>query len=179
LYLYDIPLEELNQALDVWFTDQLQRNQKERASVRSVDKLFLKFVYSDVVTVFDSADKTFELEHLFPVSRLAEIVRDEEEGWPISAISNLALFESKLNREKSKKTISEYLAEIPDADVRASKEAEISRYLLCDVSAVSISQDPNGRDSLSRDAYESFLRSRFEEMKRLALKTLGMSIQAG
>jgi hypothetical protein len=166
----------LSQALDVWFTDQLQRNQKERASVRGVDKLFLKFVYSDVVTVFDSADKTFELEHLFPVSRLAEIVRNEDEGWPISAISNLALFESKLNREKSKKTISEYLAEIPDADARATKEAEISRYLLCEVGEVSIPKGADGNDALTRGEYEAFLKARFKEMKRLALKTLGLTL---
>jgi hypothetical protein len=172
-YLTRLTQSELEQALDVWFDDHLQRKQRSRKHVRAVDRLFLKFVYSDRVTMFDYAEKTFELEHLFPVSRLADIVREESEGWPISAISNLALFESKLNREKSKKTISEYMKTIEGTPEYDAKKSEMDRYLLCSIDEVSIPQGEFGGDALIEDDYIAFLRERFETMKDLVLRTCG------
>lgn len=161
---------EVEQVLDVWFDEQLQRAQKARSHVRGIDKLFLKFVYSDVVTVHDHATKTFELEHLFPVSRLADIVREEPEGWPISAISNLALFESRLNREKSKKTIKEYMDNL-SAEAFDAKKFEMDRYLLCQIEDVDIPQDFGG-DALTLIRFETFLRQRYATMKQNVRKTL-------
>jgi hypothetical protein len=169
-YMTALSWFEVEQVLDVWFEEQLQRAQKTRSHVRGIDKLFLKLVYSDVVTVHDHATKTFELEHLFPVSRLADIVRDEPEGWPISAVSNLALFESRLNREKFKKTISEYMQGLSD-DVLEDKKAEMDRYLLCEIEDVSIPQEFGG-DAITLGYFESFLRSRFTTMKQNVRKAL-------
>jgi hypothetical protein len=172
-YLQQLSREDLDDAFEVWFRDQLQRNQRSRGSVRGLDKIFLKFVYSDVVTVHDNAAKTFELEHLFPVSRLADLIHDEPEGWPISAISNLALFESKLNREKSKKTIEEYIEGLRDQTQKDARIAEMDRYLLCKISDVRIPQGAFGGDALTREDYEQFLRMRFDRMKQLALRAVG------
>ena len=173
-YLYYLSRTEMEQALDVWFDEQMQRQQKARSHVRGIDKLFLKFVYSDVVTVLDHSEKTFELEHLFPVSRLADIVREEQEGWPISAISNLALFESRLNREKSKLTIKEYVDGISDPIRKAETVSEMDRYLLCEIDQVDIPQDYGG-DAITRDVFDAFLRIRYKTMKDSVLKTLGYS----
>ena len=61
--------------------------------IRSLDKLFLKFVYSDIVTYKADQGQTFDIEHLYPVARLRNLIVDGDGGWPISCISNLALFD--------------------------------------------------------------------------------------
>ena len=60
-----------------------------------------------------------------------------------------------------------------DPAERASKQAEMNRYLLCEVDEVDIPQGEYGGDVLTEDEYESFLTNRFATMEDLVLKTLG------
>ena len=159
--------------LDEWFAvDQLSRKQRSRPNIRPAEKVFLKFLYATVVTHHQNHAEAFELEHLFPVSRLATLVGNDKQGWPISCIANLALFPKKLNREKSKKTIREYLATIKDRAEAKKTELLIEPFLLCSIDSVNVPSE-HGVDSLTRDAYESFLRHRWVTMRDRVLENLG------
>lgn len=78
--------------------------------MRALDRVFLRYVYTGLVSHLDDQDVSFELKHLFPVSRLKDEIPADSPGWPISCVANLALFTKALNREKTSQTISEYLA---------------------------------------------------------------------
>ena len=139
-----------------WFDLQLDRKQRTRPHVRAGEKTFLQFMYANTVTVLENEGIDFELEHLFPVTRLKSLI-PENDGWPISCIANLALFEKSLNREKSKQTISEYLRKLDEQADTDEKRAEaestrvmVERYLLSDVDDVSI-PDEGGEDALTKE----------------------------
>lgn len=154
-------------ALDAWFDKQLAREQRTRPYVRALDRVFLRYVYTGLVSHLDDKDVTFELEHLFPVSRLKEEIPADSPGWPISCVANLALFTKALNREKTSQTISEYLSKnsLPHAEKK-----RLDKYLLCAVQDVDIPDD-----GLSQERYVTFLRSRWGTMKAALLANLGMS----
>jgi hypothetical protein len=164
-YLTPPSRDQWDDVLREWFEEQLSRQQRTRPRVRQVDKIFLKFVYTSRVTHFEDQAETFELEHLFPVARLKNLIPEESNGWPISCISNLALFTKALNRETSKNTIAEHLEslEARDPDEAAAIREMLDRYLFCEVDAVTI---PNidGDDSLTLEAYKKFLRERWEAL---------------
>ncbi|QCX28484.1 hypothetical protein [Nocardioides jishulii] len=166
---YKKPIEKESFALilDSWFEKQMAREQRTRSYVRGSDKALLRFVYAGIVSHLDNQIQTFELEHLFPVSRLRQEIPEAESGWPISCIANLALFTRALNREKSKQTISEYLAKnvLP-----APEKKLLDQCLLCDSASVSIPED-----GLSREAYEEFLRTRWADMKEHLFHNLKVS----
>lgn len=152
-------------SLDTWFSKQISREQRSRPYVRGVDRVFLRFVYTGRVSHKDDKKQTFELEHLYPVSRLKKIISATNgPGWPISCVSNLALFTKSLNREKSEQTISEYLA---SHILPASEQTMLDALLLCDPEDVKI--DESG---LSREEYCGFLESRWADMKVELYKNL-------
>ena len=164
--------------MDEWFDqDRMTRRQRERPNLRPVEKVFLRFMYSKLVSHYDNYAQVFELEHLFPVSRLAASIGPTDEGWPISCIANLALFPKALNREKSGKTISEYFADLKNQnpDQYTSDLAVIEPLLLCDVDEVSIKKDAKGHDQLTLDDYTAFLRARWTRMRDEVLKNLALT----
>ena len=164
--------------MDEWFVqDQMTRRQRERPNLRPVEKVFLRFLYAKLVSHYDNLAEEFELEHLFPVSRLAASISATDEGWPISCIANLALFPKALNREKSGKTISEYFADLKAKNPKqyASDLAVIEPLLLCSVDDVSIEKDADGRDQLSLGDYTAFLEARWERMREAVLDNLSLS----
>lgn len=169
-YRNEIPRKQWEDALNAWHEDQLLRQQRSRPHVRGVEKLFLKFVYAGIVSHLDEHQKTFEIEHLFPVKRLQEFIPSEEEGWPISAVGNLALFERSLNREKLKLTISEYLAGQNDDALRRSVEP----YLLIEADAIAIPVS----GEFTREDYVAFLQRRFRQMSNHVLDSLGVPLEA-
>jgi len=132
-------------SLDSWFGKQLAREQRSRPYVRSADRVFLRFVYTGLVSHMDDKKQQFELEHLFPVSRLRTEIPADSQGWPISCISNLALFTKALNREKSSQTISEYLTthSLQPKDMKI-----LTDLLLCSPDDISIPAE-----GLSRSSY--------------------------
>ncbi|WP_162458431.1 DUF262 domain-containing protein [Pseudactinotalea terrae] len=164
---YSRPIERRTweNALDTWFGKQLEREQRSRQYVRAVDRLLLRFVYAGLVSFKDDKKHQFELEHLYPVSRLKRvIVSSEGPGWPISCIANLALFTKILNREKSEQTISEYLSA---HQLSKEERAVLDRLLLCRAEDVDISEP-----GLTLEAYRSFLRGRWSTMKDALYRNL-------
>ena len=163
-YSTEIGRRTWGNALGVWFSKQLARTQKVRPNVRVIERTVLRFVYSSKVSYKEDVQTTFELEHLYPVSRLKGLVASDSSGWPISCISNLALFTRALNREKSAQTISEFVkaAEVGEEDLEM-----LDRLLLCDIEDVAIASDDFGLAE-----YEQFLRDRWETMQAAILKNL-------
>lgn len=173
-YLQRFSAQEFDGVLGQWFADQIKLSQRSRAYVTSAAKLFLKYVYTDTLTVKEEKKTTFELDHIFPVSRLVGPATADTNGWPISAVSNLALFDWETNREKSKHDLAQYLAKIPAAD-RAKRRKAIERLVFLKVESAAIPRDKSGRDQLTREQFVAFLEERFAEMKLMAMRALGIS----
>jgi hypothetical protein len=169
-YARPIDRKTWDNSLDTWFGKQLVREQRSRPYVRSVDRLFLRFVYTGLVSHKDDKGQQFELEHLFPVSRLKEVIAASDgPGWPISCIANLALFTKSLNREKSKLTISEFLS---GHSLKAADQAVLDKLLLTPSTEVSIPLS-----GFSRENYLDFLHARWLAMKTELFRTLDVQEQ--
>lgn len=110
-YLEAIPREQLAKTLDTWHGEQLQRRQKERGNVSSEAKTVLKFIYSSIITVRSDLAESYDLEHLFPVAKLVRIIESDslDAGWPISALGNLCILPSSINRIKGEQMLGDYL----------------------------------------------------------------------
>jgi hypothetical protein len=139
--------------------------------VQKHHKVFLKYaVHASLLSSQQSVP--FEIEHLFPVSRLQELIRrngDQATGWPIDHVANLAIFSRTLNREKSKKTLLEYCEPLTTRE-RRRLNVEGLNMLLCKVEEVAI--PASGRYSRSR--YEEFLDKRFQTMVEAIYECLGL-----
>lgn len=137
--------------------------------VQKHHKVFLKYAVHKTLLI-SQQDITFEIEHLFPVSRLQEFIRrngDQATGWPIDHVANLAIFSRTLNREKSKKTLHEYWESITTRE-RSRLSDEGLNMLMCEVQDVAI--PANGR--FRRSQYEEFLDMRFKEMAKSVKRCL-------
>jgi hypothetical protein len=177
-YLEEIPPTEWTTTFRRYSEEQLDRVQKRRSHVRAIDKLFLRFVYSDVVSFKEEMQKTFELDHVLPVSRLVDLIDESDDGWPISHVANLALFETDLNREKTKYTIPEYLEKLVSPSTHAEYRAKaIERYLLCDVDDCAIPDGPSG-DTMSKEEYAAFLAKRYAVMVGYVGRGLHIALDA-
>lgn len=176
-YLRSFTRDEFERILDQWFSEQILLNQRSRAYVTMPAKAFLKFVYSSVVTVMAESKERFELDHVFPVSRLADRAKADEDGWPISAVSNLALFDWQTNREKNRLDLVQYIEKQSEADRQKRRQA-IERYLLLDLESAAIPVDSSGLDVLEREEYTNFLVRRFDVMKNLVAEALGVRADA-
>lgn len=139
--------------LETWFENQLlSRKEKDRASIKSSDILFLKYIYSHILTRHEdlSDSAIFEIEHLVPVGRLKVLAHKRGVGLPMSCIANLSLLPQDVNRSKKDQTIYEHLSD--DTDMLRDLENRLT---------FTGRQDFDFIASLSPQAYTSFLRSRF------------------
>lgn len=176
-YVRPFESDEFDRVLEQWFGDQIRLSQRSRAYVTASARAFLKYIYSDVVTINAENKETFELDHIFPVSRLVGPAKADEDGWPISAVANLALFDWQTNREKSKLDLLQYLAKVEES-ARPKKRQAIEKYLFVKVDTATIPLDSVGDDALTREAYLDFLRLRYDSMKELAFAALGIELPA-
>jgi hypothetical protein len=138
--------------------------------VQKHHKVFLKYAVNETLLAQQQLREGFQIEHLFPVKRLEELIDfhgDGSSGWPIDHVANLALFSRKLNQRKNKKTLAEYYAELTPAN-RRKLVGEGLNMLMCEVNDVSI---PSNR-RFGKNAYEQFLDMRFTNMKKEVLKCL-------
>lgn len=170
-FLREVTFDDFDRALEQWFSDQVRLSQRSRAYVTAPARAFLKFAYSDTVTVHAENKQTFELDHIFPVSRLVGPAKVDDDGWPISAVANLALFDWQTNREKSKMDLIQYLEKV-DSSEQHKKQSVIEQYLFLPASDAAIPLDVNGADALRREDYEAFLRKRFDKMKTIVREVL-------
>lgn len=101
--------ENWDNILKEWFNQQINREEKSRISLRDTDLLFLKYIYSHIMTSYqDLSSQEFEVDHIIPIEQLKNIIKDNDKGLPMSAIANLCIVEKGVNRAKSNLTIYEY-----------------------------------------------------------------------
>lgn len=106
---YEKPIykENWNNILKEWFNQQLDREEKCRITLRDTDILFLKYIYSHIMTTYqDLSSQEFEIDHIIPIDQLKNIAKVK--GLPMSAVSNLCIIDKRLNRSKSSLTIYQY-----------------------------------------------------------------------
>jgi hypothetical protein len=158
-----------------WYENQSTLGEFKRNNISDASKVFLKYLYCNSVSYRDNASISFELEHLFPVSRLINLIHKENknDGWPINCISNLALFTLKTNRQKSNKTISEFLATIQDLQTLADYKNEMDRMLFCDTNDVNIPES-DGVDSMTKHSFLVFLDMRMKNMTNQITNNLSL-----
>lgn len=167
---YDVQLSKVNwnNVLDEWFTGQLQRREVSRAAFKNADILFLKYIYTHLLSVYEDVGRTeFEIEHLVPVGRLKNIA-GKYQGLPISAVSNLCLITKELNQTKSDYTIYEYYNQEVEDGTMSEKEAndavaEIEQYTFTKRTDLEFVLSPSKFD---KDTYIELLEKRFSTLKQ-------------
>ena len=163
-------VDSVRSAIDAWNQEQMEKRQKARSSYPAAAKAFLKFAYSDLVSVKANKAVEFEIEHIFPVARLAAVIPANDEGWPISAPGNLMILPGKMNRIKGKHFLGDILPELLAEGKTSNAEVQQIQdsYL---ISPAWNSVKMAGK--LSRPAYERFVDSRFKVLQAMVLKNLG------
>jgi len=153
-----------------WFDESLQSQQKDRQTIRPADKVFLRFIYTSIISVQDNADVEYELDHIIPVARLRELIPDDDAGWPISNVANLVLIPKSDNRKKRAQTLYEYamsLAKQGEQDkVDMIGKLALFPLELCSVPEASSGVIPN------KAWFLGFLNDRFKKMKCALYETL-------
>lgn len=122
-YALPISRENFKEALNVWHQSQLSKSQKSRSNIQSDAKAILRLLYASVLTVSVDDSEVFDLEHLYPVADLIEAIQaTTDEGWPISALGNLALLPQNVNRIKGQNYLGDYLDSSAGSDVTTQEE---------------------------------------------------------
>jgi len=138
--------------------------------VQKHHKVFLKYAVNESLLAQQQLGGAFQIEHLYPVKRLEELIQlhgDNSSGWAIDHVANLALFSRKLNERKGKKTLAEYW-ETLDRAGRKRLRGEGLNMLMCQVGDVAIADERR----FVKASYERFLNMRFAKMKSEVLKCL-------
>ena len=168
-YEGEITKETFNHALDEWHEVQLQKSQKERTNISAEAKTLLRFVYSKKITVQDDDEITFDIEHLIPVGELTDLINLEAsgEGWPISALGNLALLPHDINRIKGKNLLGDYLNTTSGKRRTSQELKDLKSYVLTpDIHDLK-------RDLVAnKEAYLRFCSDRFEQQKTQIFESL-------
>lgn len=159
-------------ALEGWHDDQLQKQQKLRPNIAGDQKVFLKFVYSNIIGFKENLDTRFEIEHIYPVARLSEIISEtiDEPGWPISVVSNLALLDRKINGEKGKDTAREYIDKQNEPD-RKKLETDLNRMFIMNIDDIKLG-NAESHIQLDKDLYIEECQKRFAALSNTLFKAL-------
>lgn len=140
--------------------------------VTKVHRTFLKFAIQSSLKHSQQTGGAYEIEHLYPVSRLEQLIKrdkSDQAGWAIDHVANLALFTRKLNRKKSGQTLAEYCDDLNQQEMKKLVKEGLN-MLMCEVQDVSLPTGASKR--FTRADYESFLDKRFERMADEVLECL-------
>lgn len=119
-------------AMRQWHEELLTKKQKERPNVPGAAQVVLLFLYAKLVPVFDNKATEYELEHIYPVSTIAERIAElGDDGWPISALGNLMLLPKDLNRIKGSFTLGDYIPTLSGDEALSAAEIEsVNKFLV-------------------------------------------------
>lgn len=158
---YEKPIykENWNNILTEYFNQQLEREEKSRITLKDNDILFLKYIYSHIMTTYqDLSAQEFEIDHIIPVEQLKSIAKDK--GLPMSAVANLCIIDKGLNRSKSDLTIYQYYDKQVE-DGKITKEQAIVEIKKAEKFTFT-SRDELEYSNLTVEKYKSILETRFE-----------------
>jgi hypothetical protein len=165
-YSSELEVDQFNTALLAWCTRNLRHLTKQRSPATALDKVLLRLVYKDLISADEQVDPavSFDVDHIFPVKRLAGRIKVlGDTGWPIGALSNLVLFPFSGNRQRGLKSIPEWIEAGPTEAEKTKRREQADRWLLGVgfVEAAGIPVDEGGEDTLTLEAYSSYLSSRW------------------
>ena len=171
-YVQKVSKVALIDALRQWHEELLSKKQKERPNVPGAAQVVLLFLYAKLVPVFDNKATEFELEHIYPVSTIAERIAElDDDGWPISALGNLMLLPKDLNRIKGSNTLGDYIPTLSGDEVLSASEIEsVNKFLVVpQYGAIT-------RASLiDRDFYLEFCRNRLSAIAHRIAENLNLA----
>jgi hypothetical protein len=172
-YLNPPQIEEWDTTLESWHNRELSKLQKERSGNTVEAKLLLKFLYQDVMTVVQNETWTFDIEHLWSVEKLKNLViSTNSDGWPIGAFSNLALLEKDINQTKGSVMLGDYQKSPESADLQSHTWEQIQKLVIWPpIASLTFEK------SLTKETYLDFCKTRFSELKKILLKEVGFSLE--
>lgn len=165
-YLQKPTAEDFESALDEFHASELKKAQFDRPNISSKTKVLLRALYADMITHLDSKSVQFEIEHLFPVKALNEVIQksDPKVGLPISAFGNLAILSQTNNVIKGKNFIGDFVVKSP---AKVTDPEKVKKYVITPLDEITKAKLDSG------DAYVEFCKNRFSEQKAVILKNLG------
>ena len=169
-YTSPIDRDSWEKILDSWFEESLRSAQRDRAQIRSSDRMVLRFIYMALITVQDNADQEYEIDHIIPVERVRELIPPDDPGWPISNIANLTLLKKSDNRKKQTETLSEYAQRLSENGLNS----EIESIRVLAISPLEKCGIPTGSGAVPPDKewFIGFLRERFGRLKAALFESL-------
>lgn len=170
---YTVPVDpaSFDSALATSLVEQLADVSHKRQNITAADRVFLKFLYSPVVSVQDQSAHKFDVEHWIPVKRIVDMVGTGS-PWPMGAMGNLGVLPMAPNRIKQDETVTEYLGRTKNAPPPAVA-ALVRKMVLVPVSRVAIPQSSAG-DAMTSAQFESFVRANWTAMGKLLKKNVGL-----
>ncbi|QYS89217.1 hypothetical protein JJC05_02025 [Flavobacterium davisii] len=162
-YETQIPKNTWKNVFEEWLVNELDKKEKQRVGVNDKAILFLKYLYTHSLSAYEEiSDKQFDIEHLIPVDRLKNYAT-KNNGLPISALPNLCLLETKLNREKGNDTFYEHfdnLVSLGEFTIeQAQKEIQnIEKY------TYTSKNDLSFVNNINQSNYISFLKNRHNKI---------------
>lgn len=178
-YLNEISAQSWAITLNTFFEKTLQRVESGKvAPPRSEDYVLLNAIYMDVFTAKDQLSLSkFDIEHIAPKKQMQNLIETcnvLNSGLPISSIANLCYLPEAANRSKGAKNFyqdkkylkSENLEEIEKKYSFTSRE---------DLDWMDMPYSGPDDYSFLKEEYIKFLRGRFNVMKEMFCKSLGIN----
>lgn len=173
LYVRHRTPDEWRQQLDVWLRGETNGAQRVNRQVSKEAKLVLRYIYSDMRLDWHET-YTFQIDHELPVARLSRIIEENQDpGWPMSAVGNLALLPDFINDAKDTRTPIEYLETLSDAD-RNAQQPLIEYGAFFPLDGLTILQAEDGTDKMSREDYVALVEARQEVIREKVIVALGL-----
>lgn len=168
-YLNSIDADSLRKSLASWHEDQLNKRQSERQSLPKDIRPVLRFVYSSLVSFQQNKGQEFELEHVYPVSYLKNLIQASgSEGWPISALGNLMLLPKDMNRIKKANLLGDYIESLQHLNqIQEHEISGIQDFLI----APEISKITN-RKTIDEREFKNFCELRVSAISEHLIKVL-------
>ncbi len=166
-YLQAPTSQEFSQALDDFHASELKKAQVDRPNISAKTKVLMRVLYADMITHLDNMAVQFDIEHLFPVKGLTDLIRSVPAGTglPISAFGNLAILSRTDNVIKGKNFIGDFVISNPK-DI--TDLVKVEKYVITPLDEIRKSKLVSGDD------YIQFCGDRFEKQKEIILNNLGL-----
>ncbi|MGW6265884.1 DUF262 domain-containing protein [Cellulosimicrobium funkei] len=174
-YFSPLSGKQLEEQLRFWFAEEILKEQKERSRMSAADRLLLKVAYAHSMTYAQHESETlYEVDHIFPVKRLRDLIASQNDsGWPIGAIGNLALIPKEMNRRKRDETVPEFLVRAQAGSAPALKTAaDVMEKMLFMQPAIFGIPSADGRDRLTKKEYLDRVRARWEVLQGIVVAAL-------
>lgn len=164
-------------AIGGYFETTMQRQELDKIkNVSKEDYVFLNCIYLNTFTAMDqlSMDK-FDVEHIAPKAQMQKLIKKtNSHGLPISCIANLCYLPEFANRSKRDKNFyqDKNYRKVVNLD---EVETKYSFTTQADLEWMDIDYGVNDTEFLIA-SYTEFLNSRFQTLKELFCKSMGINI---